>query len=90
MNKEPKFDTPTEEEFDRYKSMAIDIVKTFAEVGIGPRTAASALEIATAMTMLVLAENCKEDPIPYVDCFAINVRGYIETILRAKPKDEEG
>lgn len=75
--KEFKNQIPTEEEFETYKQIASAILTSFADKKLKPTEAIHALEIVSAYTLSLIGKICNENPMPYVDPFATNIRAFI-------------
>lgn len=78
------YQIPSHVDFRRYKDIGADIMEVFNKHKVDEQTALRVLELTTAITLDRVGNQTDLNAINFVDCFAVNVRGYLLQLKSAK------
>lgn len=71
------YQIPTMEDFRRYQDIGAEIMEVFNKHKVDEQTALRVLELTTAITLDRVENQTDLNAINFVECFAVNVRGYL-------------
>lgn len=78
------YQIPSKEDFRRYQDIGAEIMEVFNKHNVDEQTALRVLELTTAITLDRVGNQTDLNAINFVDCFAVNVRGYLLQLKSAK------
>lgn len=78
------YQIPSHEDFRRYKDIGTEIMEVFNKHKVDEQTALRVLELTTAITLDRVGNQTDLNAINFVECFAVNVRGYLLQLKSAK------
>ncbi|MDE7180912.1 MAG: hypothetical protein K2N88_06915 [Muribaculaceae bacterium] len=78
------YQIPTMEDFRRYQDIGAEIMEVFNKHKVDEQTALRILELTTAITLDRVGNQTDLNAINFVDCFAVNVRGYLLQLKSTK------
>lgn len=71
------YQVPSMEDFRRYQDISTEIMEVFNKHKVDEQTALRVLELTTAFALDRVGNLSDLNPINFVECFAVNVRGYL-------------